>query len=117
MLIVLAVPVMVAVAFVHRGLEALAPSSIVTTRVRRTARPSYAGALLFVLALLMLIGARLLAAAVARSAPDWVHLFVAILAWDALRFTASSVSITVIAALRRGVACASALRRRVNGAA
>jgi hypothetical protein len=96
----LAIPVVVAAAFVHGALQAVAPSNMLIRRVRR-ARPSCtAGAGLVVLALLLLVAIRLLTSAISSGAPGWLNLFVLVLAWDATRFVLLGVSIVLSSGLR-----------------
>lgn len=100
MLIVLVIPVIVAVACVQRVLQAVAPSNMLITRIRRAAPGCREGAGLLVLALLLLVAIRLLTVAVSGGAPGWLNLFVLVLAWDAIRFMLLGASIVLRSGLR-----------------
>ncbi len=90
MLILLAIPVIAAVAFVQRFLQAVAPSNVLITRVRR-AGPSCRGcATLVVLALFLLMAIQGLTLAISSGAPGWLNLLVLVLAWDTIKFAVAS---------------------------
>lgn len=85
MLIVLAIPVIVAVALVHRSMQAVAPSNLLARMVRE-ARPRWRlAAALLGLATVLLMTMHVVANAVSAGAPGWLNLFVFVLAWDALK--------------------------------
>jgi hypothetical protein len=93
MLILLAIPVIVAVAFVHRLIQVVAPSNLLVRNVR-AARPSgrLAAALVCSTAVL-LFTMHVLADAVSAGAPGWLNLVVLVLAWDALKAGWLAVSV------------------------
>jgi hypothetical protein len=85
MLVLLAIPMMVAVAFVHRFIQVVAPSNLLVTSVR-SARPRWRmAAALLGLAAVLLLTMHVVANAVSAGAPGWLNLFVLVLAWDALK--------------------------------
>lgn len=109
MLILLALPVIVVVAAMHRYLQDNAPSNLLVRRMRtqqtrlRTAfaLTAVAGVLLFV----MDAGAT----AVANGAPGWLNLVVLILAWDTIKLALAALA----AFLRATWAGARRVRLRV----
>src|SRR4051812_18454342 len=85
MLILLAIPVVVAVALVHRLIQAVAPSNLLVRRVR-SARPCGRGAAaLLGLAAVLFLTMHVVANAVSAGAPGWLNLVVLVLAWDAIK--------------------------------
>lgn len=85
MLILIAIPVVVAGAFVHRFIQEVAPSNVLVRSVR-TARPSWRLAVgLLGLAAAVLMAMHVAANAVSAGAPEWLNLVVLLLAWDAIK--------------------------------
>ena len=85
MLILLAIPVIVAVVLLYRLIQAVAPSNLLVGRVR-SGYPRWRTAVaLLGLATVLLITVHVLAGAVSAGAPGWLHLVVLVLAWDALK--------------------------------
>lgn len=85
MLFMLAVPILLVVASVHRYLALYAPSNLLVRRVRaRQARPRTVAALL-ALSAVLLVAMHAVAEAVGAGAPGWLNLVVLILAWDAIK--------------------------------
>lgn len=121
MLILLAIPVIVAVALVHRLVQAVAPSNLLV-RWAHSAQPRCrTGAVLVGLASVLLLAMHLVADAVSAGAPGWLNLVVLVLAWDALkvgwlavgiilRSTVGAVRLTTSAAAFRAMAATSSLR-------
>jgi hypothetical protein len=100
MLVLLAVPVIVVTAVVHRLVQTTAPSNVLIAHIRR-ARPHWrAGVGLVILALACLVAVHILTAAMAAGAPAWLNLPILILAWDAIRFMLLGVSTIVRTDLR-----------------
>lgn len=85
MLIVLAIPVIVAVALVHRLIQVVAPSNLLFRRVRKAAPTFQTVVALLALAAALLALTHGLAEAVAAGAPGWLNFVVLILAWDAIK--------------------------------
>lgn len=85
MLVLLALPVILAVAALHRFLQVYAPSNVLARHVhaRQPSWPTAAG--LVGVAGLLLVAMHAVAAAPARGAPGWLNLVVLILAWDAIK--------------------------------
>jgi hypothetical protein len=110
MLIVLAIPVIVAVAFLHRLIQAVAPSNLLVRIVRR-ARPQWRmSAALLGLATVVLLTMHVVANAVSAGAPGWLNLLVLVLAWDALKVGWLAVGVilrSTVGVVRRSVGRAS----------
>lgn len=115
MLIVLAIPVIVAVAFAHRVLQAVAPSNMLITRIRRAGPSWSAGVGLVVLALPLLMAIRILTSATSGGAPSWLHLFVLVLAWDTIKFGIASCLVAFGCVRQLAVAAATSRRPPQNG--
>jgi hypothetical protein len=85
MLILLALPVIVAVAAMHRFVAVFAPTNVLVRRAR-TQEPRWeASAVLAVFAVGLLVIMHLVAVALANGAPGWLNLVVVLLAWDAIK--------------------------------
>jgi hypothetical protein len=99
MFFMLALPVLIAVAAMHRYLQFNAPSNVLARRVR-TAVPTFrmvVALLAFAAALTTAMHA--LAEQVAAGAPGWLNLVVLVLAWDAIKIGLLAACV----ALRRSV--------------
>src|SRR5687768_5860339 len=93
MLFLLAIPVIVAVAFVYQLLQGVAPSNLIVRSVR-AARPSARiAASLLGLAATLLLTMRAVASAVAAGAPGWLNLIVLVLAWDTIKFGSLAIAV------------------------
>jgi hypothetical protein len=88
MLVLLALPIIVAVAAMHRYLHYYAPTNLLARRVRAHEPRWRTAAGLIVLAGLLLVAMHVLAEAVAHGAPEWLNLIVLVLAWDAIKLSA-----------------------------
>ncbi|KRF32292.1 hypothetical protein [Nocardioides sp. Soil805] len=100
MLILLAIPVIVAVALAHRSVQAVAPSNLLVRRVR-SAQPRWrTGALLLGLAMVLLLTMHIVANAASAGFPGWLNLVVLVLAWDALK-----VGWLAVEVIARGIIC------------
>lgn len=85
MLIFLALPVIAAVAAMHRYLQAYAPTNVLARHVRaRPPRWRTAGGLIL-LAAVAVVAVHALGEAVANGAPGWLNLAVLVLFWDAIK--------------------------------
>lgn len=105
MLVLFAIPVVVAVAFVHRFIQAVAPSNLLVRSVR-SARPRWCtGAALLGLAAVLLLTMHVLANAVSAGAPGWLHLVVLVLAWDAIKVGWLAVNVVLRSLLAVGRHC------------
>lgn len=93
MLILLAIPVLVAVALVHRLGQAVAPSNLLVRRVRSLQPRWLTGAVLLGLATVLLLAMHIVSEAVSAGAPGWLNLIVLVLAWDALKVGWLAVSV------------------------
>jgi hypothetical protein len=94
-LFLLLVPVIFVVMTLHRGLQVAAPSNVLTRRVQ-TARPRLvlAGGL-GALSLGLIGTAHALGVAVTRGGPEWLHLLVLVMLWDAVKVLCLAVAVTV----------------------
>ena len=108
MLILLALPIIVAVAAMHRYLQFYAPTNLLTRRVRaqeprwRTVAGAHRGRGSFA-------GCDARAGeAVAHGAPGWLNLVVLVLAWDAIKLAALACAVLA----RRALLIASRAFRR-----
>jgi len=86
MLILLALPVLVAVTAMHRFLALYAPSNLLVRYVRSTPRRWRDVMLLVALAASLTTVVHGVAEAVAAGAPEWLNGVGLILAWDAIKF-------------------------------
>lgn len=85
MILLLALPVMAAVALAHRCILLNAPSNVLIRRTRASQpRPRTAAAVL-ALAAGLLVAMKVVADAVVAGAPGWLNLVVLVLAWDAIK--------------------------------
>lgn len=110
MLVFLAIPVIVAVAFVHRLMQVVAPSNMLARSVR-SATPRWRVAVAHLgLAAALLVSMHVVANAVSAGAPGWLNMVVLVLAWDALK-----VGWLAVGVLLRGIARGA--RRSVGRAA
>lgn len=85
MLLLLALPIVVGVAAIHRYLTAVAPTNVLVRRVRAQEPRWRTAAMLAVFALGCLVIMHVVAGAVASGAPGWLNLMVLVLAWDAIK--------------------------------
>ncbi|KQP66908.1 hypothetical protein [Nocardioides sp. Leaf285] len=85
MLLMLALPVLIAVAGMHRYMQLYAPSNVLARRVRM-ARPTFRmTGVLLALAVVLVTAMHALAEQVAAGAPGWLNLVVLVLAWDGVK--------------------------------
>ena len=107
MLILFAIPVIVAVALVHRLVQVVAPSNLLVRRVR-AAPPRWRTAMLLLgLAASLLATMHGIASAISAGAPTWLNVLVLVLAWDALKVGWLAVEVAVRSSVRvclRGLA-------------
>lgn len=110
MLVLLAIPAIVAVAFVHRLVQLVAPTNLLVRSVR-SARPcGRLGAALLGLAAVLLLTMHVVADAVVAGAPGWLNLLVLVLAWDALKVGWLAVCVilrSIVCVVRQSVGRAS----------
>jgi len=83
--VLLAIPVVVAVAFAYCLVEAVAPTNMLIAHMRGTWPSLIAPGVLSAVALLLVTSAHGISLAIARGAPDWLNLIVLILLWDAIK--------------------------------
>lgn len=95
MLILLALPVIAAVAAMHRNLQLCAPSNVLVRRVRAREPRWRIAAVLSALALALLVAMHTLGGLTADGAPGWVNLVVLLLAWDAIKVGWLAILVTL----------------------
>lgn len=95
MLVLLAIPVIAAVAITHRFIQAVAPSNLLVRSVRSAAPRWTIAAALLGLATTLLVTMHVVADAVSAGAPGWLNLLVLVLAWDALKVGWLAVGVVV----------------------
>lgn len=95
MLVFVAIPVIVAVAFVHRFVHVVAPSNMLARSVRSAAPRWRVAAALLGLAAVLLMSMQALAIAVSAGAPGWLNLVVLVLVWDAVKVGWLAVGVVV----------------------
>lgn len=99
MLILLAMPVVVAVMTIQRSLAVAAPSNILIARLQ-SARLSLLGAgAICTLALTLLAIAHRLSDDVTHGAPGWLNLVILVLLWDTIKLVLTAASVTAGAAI------------------
>lgn len=107
MLILLALPVLVAVTAMHRYLQCYAPTNLLTRRVRAQEPRWTTAAVLTGLVAALLAVLHMLGEAVANGGPGWLNFAVLMLAWDAIKVAVLTLSVmlrAIAAAGRRGMA-------------
>ena len=107
MLILVALPVIIAVAAMHRYLQAYAPTNLLTRRVRAQEPRWRTAAVLTVLVAALVVVMHMLGEAAANAGPGWLNFAVLILAWDAIKVAVLALSVTlraIVAAARGGMA-------------
>ena len=102
MLVLLAIPVIAAVAITHRYLHRLRPDEQARDACETTQPSAARESWLVLLAALLLAGGHLAATAVADGAPGWLNLLVLSLFWDAIKVAALAIS-EACRALRAGL--------------
>lgn len=93
MIMLLALPIIAAVALAHRYLRLYAPSNLPIRRVRASWPTMSTFAAMLTVAAGLIVGTKVLSDAVAAGAPGWLNLVVLVLAWDAIKI--GSIAITV----------------------
>lgn len=87
MLFVLALPILITAAGMHRYLQRYAPSNLLARRVC-TAEPTFRmGVALMACSAVLLVLMHVLAEVIAAGAPGWLNLAVLVLAWDVIKLT------------------------------
>ncbi|HEY0888653.1 MAG TPA: hypothetical protein VGE38_03460 [Nocardioides sp.] len=95
MFILLAVPVVVAIAATHRYLQVYAPSNVLArwARARPASWRTVTG--LVAVAGVLVLAMHAAAAGATRGAPGWLNLVVLILAWDAIKVSCLAVGVVM----------------------
>ena len=92
MLILVAIPVVLAVAAANRYLQLYAPSNVLVRRVHSRRLQWRSAFALAGIAGVLLIAMHAVAAAVAGGASGWLNLVVLILAWDAIKLGVAALA-------------------------
>ena len=95
MLILLALPAIVAVAAIHRYVNLFAPMNLLVRRARAQQPRWGTAAILAMIAVSLLAAMRAVADAVSNGAPGWLNLVVLIFAWDAIKVGLSALELVV----------------------
>ena len=105
MIMVLALPVIAAVALAHRYLVLYAPSNVLIRRVRATAPALSTAAAMLAVASSLIVALRVVSGAVAAGAPGWLNLLALVLAWDAIKIGWLALAVLVRCATRAARRC------------
>lgn len=92
MLILLAIPVVVAIAFLHRWIQAVAPSNMLVRHVRRSPPKVRRVIGLAMLSLALIALAHALERMIEAGSAKWLNLLVFVLLWDAIKVGVLAVS-------------------------
>lgn len=85
MIMLLALPVVAAVALAHRYLSLYAPSNVLIRRGRASKPTLRAAAAMLAVTAGLMVAMKVVLDAVATGAPGWLNIVVLVLAWDILR--------------------------------
>ena len=99
MFLLLALPVIAAVAAVHRYLQVYAPTNLLVRRLSAKESHWRTAAVLVVVGASLLTAMHTAASAVANGAPGWLNLLVLVLAWDAIKLELAALG-SVVRCLR-----------------
>lgn len=94
MFILLALPVIAAVAAVRRYLAVFAPTNVLIRRVHAAQPNLLLAAVLSAVALMLLAAGHGVSVAIEHGAPGWLHLVVLVLLWDAIKLMLLATSAT-----------------------
>lgn len=95
MIFLLALPVLLVVAHIHRCLRVSAPSNVLARRVRASHPELRTVVMLVVLATGLLVVMKVAATAVRGGAPTWIQVIVLVLAWDAIKIGLLAITVLV----------------------
>lgn len=115
MLFMLALPILIAVAGMHRYLQLYAPSNLLACRVRTAVPTIRMGVGLMACSAVLLVLMHVLAEAIAAGGPGWLNLAVLVLALDVIKLTLVGLAVAArsLAALLQHVWRRIALQRAV----
>lgn len=105
MIMLLAIPVIAAVAVAHRYLLLYAPSNVLIRRVRAKAPPLSTAAAMLAVALSLIVALKVVSDAVADGAPGWLNVVVLVLAWDSFKVAWLAVGVALRIAIGAGRRC------------
>lgn len=95
MLLLFALPVIAAVAVVHRYLHLYAPTNLLVRRLRAEEPRWRTAAVVVVVGAGLLVAMHATASAVVHGAPGWLNLLVLVLAWDAIKLGLAALELVV----------------------
>jgi hypothetical protein len=101
MLFVLALPIFLAVASLHRYLALNAPSNILIRRVRSAPPRWRTAAALAALTVGLILLMRVVEIGIGAGGPGWLNVVALVLAWDAIKFATLAVATGLRATLGR----------------
>lgn len=105
MIMLLALPVVAAVALAHRYLVLYAPSNVLIRRVGATPPALLTAAAMLAVAASLIVALNVVSDAVAAGAPGWLNLVVLVLAWDAIKIGWLAVAVLVRCVTRAARRC------------
>ncbi|WP_110241663.1 hypothetical protein [Nocardioides gilvus] len=111
MIILLALPILTIVAFLHRYVKFYAPSNLLIRRIRGSSPRLRTVAMLAALSAILLLAMKLVSKAVEAGAPGWLNLVVLLLAWDTIKIALLALSCAVRGIARRIVGSYESLTR------
>ena len=102
MIMLLALPVIAAVALAHRCLLLYAPSNVLIRRLRAKAPALSTAAAMLAVALGLIVALKVVSDAVAAGAPGWLNVVVLVLAWDSFKVGWLAVGVALRIAIDAG---------------
>lgn len=93
MIMLLALPVIAAVALAHRYLVLYAPSNVLKRRVRAAAPALSTVAAMLAVASGLMLAMKVVSDAAAPGGPGWLNMVVIILAWDAIKIGCLAIAV------------------------
>lgn len=114
MIMLLALPVIAAVALAHRYLALYAPTNVLLRRVRAAAPDLSTAAAMLAVALSLIVALEAVSDALAAGAPGWLNLVVLVLAWDAIKISWSAAGSLLRVASRAMAGVGGLLGRRAG---
>lgn len=107
MLVMLAVPAVLAVAAVHRNLMLYAPSNMLIWHLRTSPPCRRTAGTLAALTVLLVLAMRAVQTAITAGAPEWLNIVALVLAWDVIKIFALAIwTCSRLVFARRGHAAA-----------
>lgn len=114
MIMLLALPVIAAVALAHRYLLLYAPSNVLVRRVRAATPALSTAAAMLAVASSLIVALKVASDAVAAGSPGWLNLVVLVLAWDAVKLSWCAVGVALQVASRAMTTVGGLVGRRAR---